>query len=519
MIKPSHYSEIKTGRSNLNDWLNKYYPEFYKYVQTQYEGIELKTALYMFYNGITEIPLCKCGKPVKFHGYKYGFAKFCCQSCAGSDENVQEKLKDTLIERYGTNYREKIIQKGIMTKLEVYGDSHYNNIEKQKQTCLEKYGVDNPMKNTSIQEKSKQTCLEKYGNEYYLSSDKFLTKKDSYIKKAKQTCLEKYGGDNCMSNPEVKEKVKQTCLEKYGVEWNCMRPEAKNSKNYHSKPNEIFAELLQNQNISFDREFYLNGKLYDFKVNNLLIEINPSATHNINWNPYGGKIIDNLYHLEKTNLARKSGYEIINVWDWDDINKVVTFLQPKQKIYARSCVLKEIDNKTNKQFINKYHFQNSCKNQIIRIGLYYSDELIAVMTFGNPRYNKKFEWELLRLCYHPKFKIIGGSQKMFNYFIKKYNPNNIISYCDNSKFSGNVYEQLGFILKDSKVIPSKHWYNCKTQIHVTDNFLRQRGFDQLFNTNYGKGIDNHELMRENGFVEIYDSGQITYEWKKISRNV
>jgi hypothetical protein len=78
MIKPSHYSEIKTGRSNSNDWLNKYYPEFYKYVQTQYEGIELKTALYMFYNDIDSVPLCKtCKKPVKFHGYTYEILWFC----------------------------------------------------------------------------------------------------------------------------------------------------------------------------------------------------------------------------------------------------------------------------------------------------------------------------------------------------------------------------------------------------------------------------------------------------------
>lgn len=518
MDKPSHYSEIKTGRSSLKDWLNKYYPEFYQYIQTRYNDIELKTALYMFYNNITEIPLCNCGKPVKFHGYKYGFAKFCCQSCAGLDNDVQEKLKDTLVKRHGENYREKMIQKGLSTKLELYGNSHYNNSEKNKQTCLEKYGVDNPMKDSSIREKSKQTCLEKYGNEYYLSSDEFLLKKDSYVKKSKQTCLEKYGGENCMSNQDIKNKVKQTCLEKYGVEWNCMRPEARNSKNYHSKPNENFSTLLQNHNICFEREFYLNGKSYDFKIDNTLIEINPSATHNINWNPYGGKIIDKLYHLDKTNLARKNGYEIINIWDWDDINKIVKLLYPKQKIYARSCVLKEIDNKSNDYFLNKYHHQNTCKEQLVKIGLYHFNELVAVMTFGKPRYNKKFEWELLRLCYHPEFKIIGGSLKMFKYFIKKYNPNTIISYCDNSKFSGHVYHKLGFILKDNIITPSKHWYNYKTKTHITDNFLRQRGFDQLFNTNYGKYTNNQELMLQHGFVEIYDSGQITYEWKKTFKN-
>jgi hypothetical protein len=37
--------------------------------------------------------------------------------------------------------------------------------EKYKQTCLEKFGVENAMQNIEVREKSKQTCLEKYGVE------------------------------------------------------------------------------------------------------------------------------------------------------------------------------------------------------------------------------------------------------------------------------------------------------------------------------------------------------------------
>ena len=48
--------------------------------------------------------------------------------------------------------------------------------------------------------------------------------------------------------------------------------------------------------------------------------------------------------------------------------------------------------------------------------------------------------------------------------------------------------------------------------HITDNLLRQRGFDQLFDANFGKGTSNEELMQSFGFVEIYDCGQSRYEW-------
>jgi hypothetical protein len=38
-----------------------------------------------------------------------------------------------------------------------------DSIEKRKNTCKQKYGVDNPAKSKSIQEKSKQKCKQKYG--------------------------------------------------------------------------------------------------------------------------------------------------------------------------------------------------------------------------------------------------------------------------------------------------------------------------------------------------------------------
>jgi hypothetical protein len=51
-----------------------------------------------------------------------------------------------------------------------------------------------------------------------------------------------------------------------------------------------------------------------------------------------------------------------------------------------------------------------------------------------------------------------------------------------------------------------------TEQHITDNLLRQRGFDQLFGTNFGKGTNNEQLMLDHKFIEIYDAGQATYVW-------
>ena len=260
------------------------------------------------------------------------------------------------------------------------------------------------------------------------------------------------------------------------------------------------------------QEFPIESKSFDFKIldENVLLEVNPYATHNSTWHPYkpDKSGIDQNYHYEKSKIARDNGYRCINIWDWDNADKILMSLLNKQVVYARNCEIKEISEKDSSYFLNMYHFQNSCKS-LIRIGLYYENELVSVMTFGKPRYNKKYEWELLRYCC--SCKIIGGAEKMFSYFVKNYNPNSIISYCDLSKFNGDVYTKLGFELKDVSI--GKHWYSPKLKKHITDNLLRQRGFDQLLGKEFGtfgKGTSNEFLMREHGFVEIYDSGQATY---------
>lgn len=55
------------------------------------------------------------------------------------------------------------VNKSKQTKLKRYGSLGYNNRDKAKRTCLEKYGVDNPKKSEQSKKKTIETCLRKYG--------------------------------------------------------------------------------------------------------------------------------------------------------------------------------------------------------------------------------------------------------------------------------------------------------------------------------------------------------------------
>jgi hypothetical protein len=279
-----------------------------------------------------------------------------------------------------------------------------------------------------------------------------------------------------------------------------------------------FKKLLDENQIKYEQHFYLyvgndNRKCYyyDFKVGNILIELNPTATHNVTWNPYNVQInID--YHYLKTKFANDSGYRCINIWDWDSIEILIKLLKKKEVIYARQCVIKEVSINDAKEFLNENHFQGYAKDSI-RLGLYYKNDLVSVMTFGKPRYSKKFDYELIRYC--SISNITGGVEKLFKYFIDNYNPKSIISYCSLDKFSGNTYNKLGFTYDSYSL--GKHWYNFKYKLHFTDNLIRQQGFDRLCGNifgNFGKGTNNEELLLEHDFVEVYDAGQAKYIWLK-----
>lgn len=134
------------------------------------------------------------------------------------------------------------------------------------------------------------------------------------------------------------------------------------------------------------------------------------------------------------------------------------------------------------------------------------------MTFGRPRYNNNYDIELLRMCSKPGYRIIGGASKLFKYATHSWELSDIISYCDLSKFDGEVYTQLGMKFSYNSP-PQEIW--SKDQKKITANLLRQRGYDQLFNTTYGKGTSNEQLMVEHGWLPVYDCGQAVYAYGHI----
>lgn len=89
-------------------------------------------------------------------------------------------------------------------------EGHRQLISKFQQTCLDKYGVDNPLKVEEFKHKSEVTNLKKYGVAHFPQSNLF-------IQRSIDTNLKRYGKEWHAQTDDHKQSIVDTCMKKYGV--------------------------------------------------------------------------------------------------------------------------------------------------------------------------------------------------------------------------------------------------------------------------------------------------------------
>ena len=182
------YSKNPKGAGNPR-WLKKHHPDIYNEI-VALDAPNFKTQLFMYLNGIQEVPLCPmCGKPTKFNGSLRKFAEYCSIKCAANSTKTRARYVESCQQKYGTD-----------------NVSKSNKIkEKKKQTCLKNHGV----RCGILLPKTKQTMIERYGSEYPMQSVILR-------KRIMQTCAQKHGGVGGASK-NIRQKMEQTSIERYGM--------------------------------------------------------------------------------------------------------------------------------------------------------------------------------------------------------------------------------------------------------------------------------------------------------------
>lgn len=227
--------------------------------------------------------------------------------------------------------------------------------------------------------------------------------------------------------------------------------------------------------------------------------------------------------LIKLNTCTQKGIRLITIFE-DEFEESKELVLEKishilgcnssEKLYARKCVVKEVPAGEKNMFLNKYHIQGTCCSSI-NLGLYYLDELVAVMTFAKPRCgigqnkNRKNKIELTRFATTNKYRVIGGFSKLISYFIKKYVCDEIYSYGDLRwlDINNNVYIKNGFIL--DHVNEPNYWYFFGKKRYHRFGF-RKDAIKNKFPEIYDKNLTEFEMMDHTKYKRIWDCGTAVF---------
>lgn len=474
-------------------------------------------------------------------------------------EEWKQKREQTCLERYGETTNLKLEE----TK------------ERIRQTCLKRYDHASPMSNATVQAKRIETSRERYGENYSVLQNRqrfgeimrdrygveHALQHEEFRAARRRTNVERWGSANHMLNPACVEKMRQTNIERYGVPninqvgyseddlrlvgdkeffaaryaelgadgilaaynisravvRNCLvKYEIPHDRNL-THPERIVHDILVRHvpDVVIRSRSVIPPYEVDFYVpeHSLAIEVCGLYWHGENQ----GK--DRSYHLRKTDWCAEKNVRLLTVFD-DELrnvelaaSKITHLLQGSPRLCAaRQTEIREISTHDAKTFLNDHHVQGYCKSQV-KIGAFYNDDLVAVMTMGGLRAalgSKQVdgEWEILRIA--AKGSVPGVASKMLTSFKRMHDPARIISYCDRRWGTGGVYRQMG--MEFSHNTAPGYWYvepRRHKRLHRY-NFTKSK----LVAAGHDPKLTEKEIMISLGYDRIWDCGHSKWVWER-----
>lgn len=228
----------------------------------------------------------------------------------------------------------------------------------------------------------------------------------------------------------------------------------------------------------------------------LAVEYNAPYTHH------------NKDHLIKLQQVEAVGFRLLQIseHEWNNKQqqvkaKLQAILGKNLKVYARQCTLEQIA--FPREFLEANHLQGAGQPTSLNYGLYLQDELVAVMTFGTPRFTAAQDYELIRFCSLQGVTVVGGASKLLKAFVRD-NPNKtLLSYADRRWSQGSLYQSLGFTHHHDSA-PGYAYY--KNNRKLSRYQAQKQNLKTLFPEAYSDSLTETEIMELAGYCKMYDCG-------------
>ena len=401
--------------------------------------------------------------------------------------------------------------------------------QRQRQAIFDKFGVYNVSELPEIRAKANQTTFERYGV-YNMWNHKGLQQKlqaDAHLRH--YNSLIEYASDRNMEVLFSLDEYSIQALKGTYMPFKCKKCGQIYHKSIHYK-NTIYCRNCDAPGTSSKKEMELftwlksltqcecgvtgllpnpNKEIDIFiRSKNVGIEFNGLYWHS----EKSGK--DSEYHLVKTEECASQNIKLLHIFEDEWIFKpaavkrvILSTLNLRPYfIRAKNCLIKSINQSTGDTFLSKYSLQEHMDNEMIRLGLFYKNRLVAVMTFGKPRFNKNYDWELIRYATVANFNVIGGAGKLLKYFREQY-TGSIITYADRRWSTGDLYKKLGFTFIENT---KPNYFYTKSLTRLSRYQCQKHKLSGLLQENFNPNLSESQNMAANKFYKIWDCGNMVF---------
>lgn len=264
------------------------------------------------------------------------------------------KAKETCLQRYGVTSplkSEIFKQKSKETCLQKYGVEYTGQIpgkiEKTHKACLEKYGVDSVFKVQKFRNQSLDTCIKKYASDEDDINSIVNIGQLKYVKdKIKNTCLEKYGVENPMQTQYYKNLI-SSILSSNEIQEKIYNTKLLNNSFNISYQEDVCFDLLKEKYSDCIRQY--KSELYpfncDFYIPSLDLYIEYNGSHYHHYHPFDINDDNDLNELNRlkekaeNSNAHKNGKKS----QYDNIIYTWTILDSKKRNIAQQNNLNYIE--------------------------------------------------------------------------------------------------------------------------------------------------------------------------------
>lgn len=446
---------------------------------------------------------------------KSGYRPFCSRECSYNFDGLKAaKYKKTSLERFGVSHPMK--SKSVISVLEA------SNLAKTGESWPMRWG--SPLFVEKLQETHGASCVRDLQNAHTKIIES-ISKKSTEQLPLKIKKLELEHKVECLSNLEglgqiynresIEFKWVHSCgheyVSKIGTGGSIkVCPECYISRSRAEQDLGDYIESLGFEIVRNDRTV-VGPKELDIYVPSLKVGIEFDGTY---W--HSAKFQDKKTSIEKVNRCEALGIRLITVQEgyWNQKSNLVksrlkSILGVSTKLHGRKFRVVKLDSIVGRKFLELNHLQGASR-AIVYYGLEDSTGLMAVMSFGRPRWSSIAEFELIRFATKTGFTIVGGASKLLKAFRNDYSGS-ILSYADRCWSTGGVYKTLGFKYSH-KSTPSYWWVSEKLGIYSRYQTQKKAlpkllgGLKQPF----AQVLSEDDNMKLAGFLKVYDRGNTVW---------